>query len=410
MNIPNRWIAAFFCLLMLADAGADVSPPNAETAHEGTLSGIDVLVRDEFAPLHERRVGLITNHTGLDGRGVSTIRRLNEAPAVRLVALFSPEHGIHGKLDLPEIADGEDESTGIRVFSLYGKTRKPEPAMLEGIDTLVFDIQDIGTRFYTYISTMGLAMEAAAENGIRFVLLDRPNPINGVDVSGPVADEGRESFVAFHRLPVRHGMTVGELALMFRAERNLDLELEVIELENWDRSAYYDATGLRWVNPSPNMRSLTQALLYPGIGLLETTNLSVGRGTDTPFEVIGAPWLDGVRLARVLNGRLFPGTAFVPIEFEPDASKFAGEVCGGVNVIVTDRAAFDPLRTGFEMARQLRRLYPDAWEFEAYDRLLVNEAALEAVREARPFTEIEAGYGEGLEKFIRRRQEYLIYD
>lgn len=408
MKTTQRWIAVVMGLAMLAQVDVDVRPPMTVNVKKVLAeTGIDVLVREDFAPLEGRRVGLITNHTGIDGSGVSTARRLHEAPNVQLVGLFSPEHGLHGKLDVPEIADSEDGETGTRVFSLYGKTRKPTAAMLEGIDTLVFDIQDIGTRFYTYISTMGLAMEAAAEHGVRFVVLDRPNPINGVDVAGPVADADALSFTAYHRLPVRHGMTIGELALMFRSERNLDLELEIVKLENWDRSAYFDGTGLRWVNPSPNMRSLTQALLYPGIGLLETTNLSVGRGTDTPFEVIGAPWLDGIRQAGMLNHSGIPGVAFVPVVFTPESSKFAGEVCGGFNIIVTDRAAFDPVRTGLEIARLLRRW--KSWDVDAYTRLLANDRVLEAVRERQALESIEAGYRADLEAFMKRREAFLLY-
>ncbi|MEJ2385481.1 MAG: DUF1343 domain-containing protein, partial [Xanthomonadales bacterium] len=255
----------------------------------------------------------------------------------------------------------------------------------------------------------GLAMEAAAEHGLRFVVLDRPNPINGRDVAGPVADAGRESFTAFHRLPVRHGMTVGELARLFRAERVPDLDLEVVALEHWRRDDYFDATGLRWVNPSPNMRSLTQALLYPGIGLLETTNLSVGRGTDTPFEVFGAPWLDGVEFALTLNGLGLPGVAFVPVEFTPDASKFAGERCGGVNVIVIDRARFAPVRTGMEIAAALQRSYRGAWDIEAYDRLLVSAATLDGIRAGRPFDVLAAGWRDSLDDFLRRRAAFLLY-
>ena len=245
-----------------------------EATDGSILTGIDVLQRDGFKPLEGQKIGLITNQTGINRQGISNIQLLHEAANVNLLAIFSPEHGLFGKLDVPLIEDSEDSSTGIRVFSLYGSTRRPTADMLSGIDTLVFDIQDIGTRFYTYISTMGQAMQAAAENHVRFVVLDRPNPINGITVSGPVLDEGRESFVGFHRLPVRHGMTIGELALMFKAELNLDLELEIIQLAGWHRADYFDGTGLQWINPSPNMRNLDEAILYPGIGLLETTNLS----------------------------------------------------------------------------------------------------------------------------------------
>ena len=397
-----RTLTALMVLVMATAALADVRPP--------VLTGIDVLVRDDFAALQGRRVGLITNHTGIDRHGRTTGRLLYEAPGVELVALFSPEHGLHGRLDIPSIAHGEDDETGIKVFSLYGDTRRPLPAMLEGIDTLMFDIQDIGTRFYTYVSTLGLAMEAATEHGLRFVVLDRPNPIGGVRVAGPVADPGRESFTAFHRLPIRHGMTVGELARMFRAERVPDLDLEIVALENWRREDSYDATGLRWINPSPNMRSLTQAFLYPGVGLLETTNLSVGRGTDTPFEVFGAPWLDGVAFAATLNGLKLPGLAFVPIEFTPDASRFAAERCGGVNVIITDRARFEPVRSGIEIALALQQSYRGVWEIEAYDRLLVSAATLDAIRDGQPFAAIQAGWRGALDDFRDRRAAFLLYE
>ncbi|HEX6983740.1 MAG TPA: DUF1343 domain-containing protein, partial [Planctomycetaceae bacterium] len=284
--------------------------------------------------------------------------------------------------------------------------------MLAGLDTLVFDIQDIGARFYTYPSTMANAMRAAAEHGKRFVVFDRPNPINGVDVEGPVLDAGRESFVGFHTIAVRHGMTIGELATMYKEEHELDLDLQVIRMEGWRRADYFDATALTWVNPSPNMRSLTQATLYPGIGLLEMTNLSVGRGTDTPFEVFGAPWLDGVRLATALNERRLPGVRFVPVRFtpSPDTSKFPGEECGGVNVIVVDRAAFRPVTTGLAIAEQLRRDYPDAWETKNFDRLLMDEAVFEAVAAGKPVEEIEAGYQDELKSFLDRRGRYLLYE
>jgi uncharacterized protein YbbC (DUF1343 family) len=375
-----------------------------------TECGIDVLARDGFRQLAGRKVGLITNHTGRSRDGTSTVKLLHEAQNLTLVALFSPEHGFEGKLDVAKISDTQDAATGLKVYSLYGQTRRPTKEMLEGIDTLVVDIQDIGTRFYTYVSTMGEAMQAAAEHGKRFVVLDRPNPIGGIAVAGPMLDRGRESFVGFHRLPVRHGMTVGELALMFQGELKLNLDLQVIECEGWRRSEMFDATGLVWVNPSPNMRSLTQAFLYPGIGLLETTNLSVGRGTDTPFEVIGAPWLDGRKLAGELAARRIPGVSFVPTEFTPSSSKFSGEKCGGVNIIITNRSGFEPLRTGLEIAVALRKLYPDQWDAKAYDRLLGNKATHEAILTGKPIDEVQAAAREGLNDFLRRRMHYLIYE
>ena len=382
----------------------------AERSGKQTLTGIDVLERDGFSLLKGRRVGLIANHTGVNREGVPTARLLAEAPGVELVALFSPEHGFRGDLDVGHIADGRDAETGLCIHSLYGETRQPTPQMLEGIDTLVFDIQDIGTRFYTYISTMGLAMEAAAEHGLRFVVLDRPNPINGIDVAGPVLDPGREAFVAFHRLPVRHGMTVGELARMFDAELGLGLDLQVVPVEGWRRSDGFEETGLRWVNPSPNMRSPAEALLYPGIGLLESSNLSVGRGTATPFELLGAPWLDGERLAAHLSAQGLAGVRFEPVTFVPSSSKFAGETCRGLRFLVTDRRAFRPVRVGLALALGLRTLYPDTWEAAALDHLLRNKAVLDALLAARPLAELEAMCRPDLEAFLARRARFLLYN
>ena len=404
-------LAACLVALSLLAVGPAGAGGNSDVESPGrVLTGIDVLARDAFQALAGQRVGLITNHTGVDGQGVTTLRRLHDAPNVDLAALFSPEHGLHGRLDVARIADSEEEGSGLKVFSLYGDTRKPRSKMLDGLDTLVFDIQDIGTRFYTYISTLGLAMEAAAEAGLRFVVLDRPNPINGVDVAGPVTDPGSESFTAFHSLPVRHGMTVGELARLFRDERGLQLDLVVIRLQNWKRPMFYDATGLRWINPSPNMRSLAQALLYPGIGLLETTNLSVGRGTDTPFEVFGAPWLDERELAFRLNGLNLPGVVFVPVRFTPDASTFAGEECGGVNILVVNRETFQPVRTGIAIARVLRTAHPERWNLDAYARLLVSERTLTLLRDGAGVDDIEAVWSVELQAFRQRRARHLLYD
>ena len=391
-------------------SGKSHSLGGLEAADGSVLTGIDALERDGFNPLEGQKIGLITNQTGINRQGISNIQLLHEAANVNLLAIFSPEHGLFGKLDVPLIEDSEDTATGIRVFSLYGSTRKPTADMLGGIDTLVFDIQDIGTRFYTYISTMGQAMQAAAENHVRFVVLDRPNPINGITVSGPVLDEGRESFVGFHALPVRHGMTIGELALMFKAELKLDLELEIIPLEGWHREDYFDSTGLQWINPSPNMRNLDEAILYPGIGLLETTNLSVGRGTEKPFELMGAPWLDGELLSRELNGLDLPGVSFFPLQFTPNASKFENELCSGVSIVITDRKQFDSIRTGLEIALQLRRLYPQVWEIDAYDRLLGNMAVLDAIKSGLPYSDITGIYRDELAEFIQRRSQFLIYE
>jgi uncharacterized protein YbbC (DUF1343 family) len=373
------------------------------------LAGIDVLRRDNFGPLAGRKVGLITNQTGTTTRGESTVGLLNAASRVNLVALFSPEHGLAGKLDQARIDDQRDEATGLKVFSLYGKARVPTKEMLRGVDTIVFDIQDIGTRFYTYISTMGGAMKAAAEHQIRFVVLDRPNPIDGSTVQGPVLDEGSQSFVGYHRIAVRHGMTIGELAEMFKAEWGLDLDLITIRLEGWDRSQLFDATGRLWINPSPNMRSLTQAILYPGVGLLETTNLSVGRGTDTPFEVIGAPWIDAVTLARELNSAGLTGVRFIPIRFTPGASRYTGEECGGVNIVITNRATLHPLRTGLLLAITLRRLYPNQWDTTSLNRLLASKKTCQGILSGQSVDQLQAAYQDELDSFKQRRARYLLY-
>ncbi len=373
------------------------------------LNGIDVLQRDGFATLKGHTVGLITNQTGLNVNGVSTIRLLQEAEGVTLKALFSPEHGLEGQLDIPKISDQQDATTGLKIFSLYGETRTPTAESLAGIDTLVFDIQDIGCRFYTYVSTMGNALKAAGEHKIRFVILDRVNPIGGGDVQGPVLDEGDESFVGFHPIAVRHGMTMGELALMFRDELKLDVDLEIIPVEGWTRDQLYDQTGLAWTNPSPNMRSLTQAMLYPGVGLIEMTNVSVGRGTDTPFEVVGAPWIDGRALAAELNRADLSGVRFVPVRFVPNSSKHAKESCGGVNIIITDRGMFRPLSLGIQLMLSLKTLYADKWDTNQLNRLLSSQKTIDAVEAGHSVDEIEQLWAEELARFINRRRKYLQY-
>jgi len=393
-----------------ADAISPAGPlPTPKELHP-VLTGIDVLRRDGFKSLAGRRVGLITNQTGIARDGTSTIRLLHEAPGVDLRTLFSPEHGLQGSLDAARIADSQDARTGLRVYSLYGETRRPTPESLAGLDTLVFDIQNIGCRFYTYVSTMGEAMRrAAAEHNLRFVVLDRPNPIGGVLIEGPPIGAGRESFVAFHDMPIRHGMTVGELAEMFRAELNLKVDLEIVRMEGWRREDHFEATGLPWVNPSPNMRSLTQAFLYPGIGLLEFTNLSVGRGTPTPFELFGAPWLDGRKFVEALHRENLPGVRFRAIAFVPESSKFAGVRCGGVRIVLTDRESFRPVRTGLTIARLLKEMYPNDWQPERLDTLLRNKVVLEQVLAGVPAKEIERDGRPELDEFLKRRSRYLLY-
>jgi uncharacterized protein YbbC (DUF1343 family)/CubicO group peptidase (beta-lactamase class C family) len=372
-------------------------------------NGIDVLESQGFGLLQGQRVGLITNHTGRNLDGLNTVTVLSKAPGVKLAALFSPEHGFEGKLDIAKVDNSQDISTGLVIYSLYGETRKPTAQMLSEIDTIVFDIQDIGTRFYTYVSTMGEAMKAASEQGKKFVVLDRPNPIGGQIVSGPMLDKGQESFVAFHSLPVRHGMTIGELAKMFRDELKLQLDLTVVPCEGWTRGMTWEQTGLTWVNPSPNMRSLTQAFLYPGIGLVESTNVSVGRGTDTPFQVVGAPWISGVELAQELYRAGLPGVVFVPIEFTPASSKHANTLCKGVELIITDRDRFESVATGLALAKALRKLYPDAWETKNSNTLLRNQVIRDAILDGSLDPRFDARLSEGLFEFGQRRQNFLLY-
>lgn len=373
------------------------------------LAGIDVLERDGFKQLAGKNIGLITNHTGKNRSGRQTIDVLNKAAGVKLVALFSPEHGIRGNAD-EKVSDSKDEQTGLPIYSLYGETRRPKPEQLKGLDLLVFDIQDIGTRFYTYISTLGYVMEEAAKAGLPVVVLDRPNPIGGLDVEGPVADADKPSFTAYHPIPVRHGMTIGELAQLFNRERKINCDLRVIKMEGWQRAMWFDATNLTWINPSPNMRSLTEATLYPGVGLLETTNVSVGRGTDTPFELVGAPWIIGQQLAAALNQRRLPGVRFIPVRFKPTTSVFKGEECEGVNIVITDRAAFRPVPTGMELAVTIRHLYPDQWKVDAYGRLLVNTATLDRIKRGDAAEEIVRSWTEQLEEFRRVRAQVLLYN
>jgi len=392
-------------------AGAAIkAPAQAQSESGNVLNGIDVLARDKFAALKGRTLGLITNHTGLSREGISTIRLLHAAEGVRLKALFSPEHGLEGKLDIPKISDQKESSTGLNVFSLYGESRTPSKDSLQGLDTLVFDIQDIGCRFYTYLSTMGNAMKAASEHGLRFVVLDRVNPVGGSSVAGPILDDGVQSFVGYHTIPVRHGMTVGELAMMFREEMKLSLDLQVIPVEGWQREQLFDQTGLVWTNPSPNMRNLNQALLYPGVGLLEMTNLSVGRGTDTPFEVVGAPWIQEQDLAANLNRAGLPGIRFVPIRFTPLSTKFAQESCGGVQLLITDRSVFEPLELGIQLMCSLRALYPEQWQTKNLNRLLSSTAVQDAVVAGRRPAEIVPLWQSALREFEGRRRKYLLYE
>ncbi|MDA0813150.1 MAG: DUF1343 domain-containing protein [Verrucomicrobia bacterium] len=372
-------------------------------------NGIDVLRARNFEPLKGLRLGLITNHTGLARDVKTTIDLLHESSAVKLTALFSPEHGIRGQKD-EAVGDEKDKATGLPIYSLYQEhQRKPSAEHLKELDALVFDIQDIGCRFYTYISTMGMAMEAAAENGIQFVVLDRINPINGLSVEGPLRD-GESSFTAFHSIPVRHGMTAGELAMMFKAERDLaTLDLKVIQVEGWQRSQFQDQTGVPWVDPSPNMRSLEAAILYPGVGLPEFTNLSVGRGTRIPFELVGAPYIDSNAFAHALNAASIPGVKFLPVHFTPTASKFKDERCGGVKILLTDRNACTPVSIGAALGRTLQTHYPTQWDNKDFDKLLAHPATFDAVVKGTDLSTIQSKWEADKAAFLERRKPFLLY-
>jgi uncharacterized protein YbbC (DUF1343 family) len=308
-----------------------------------------------------------------------------------------------------KVSNTVDPKTGLKVFSLYGPTTRPTDEMMEGVDTIVYDIQDVGARFYTYITTLGYCMEAAARHKARMVVLDRPNPITGLIVDGPLADQDSLGFTAYMPMPVAHGMTVGELASMYNHEMHIGCDLSVVRLEGWKRTMWYDETGLTWVNPSPNMRNLTQALLYPGVCLLEAANVSVGRGTDQPFETFGAPWIDGRKLAGALNGADLPGLRFVPIEFTPASSKFKGQTCQGVYILVTDRSGVEPVRAGLVMAWTLKSLFGEKFQVDRVGHLLRSAEVLDALEKTRRPETLPRLWRGSLVQFKAIREAYLLY-
>jgi uncharacterized protein YbbC (DUF1343 family)/CubicO group peptidase (beta-lactamase class C family) len=372
------------------------------------MTGLDVLRGEQFKRLSGKKVALVTNHTGRARDGATTIDLLHRAPGVTLVALLSPEHGIRGVLD-EKVPSSRDERTGLLIHSLYGETRRPTAEMLSGIDTVVIDIQDVGARFYTYITTTAYVLEEAAKRGIDVVLLDRPNPVNGWQIEGPVQDDAAMGFTGYFKMPIRHALTLGELATLFNAENRIGAKLTVVRMSGWSREAWFDATGLPWINPSPNMRNLIQATLYPGIGAIEGTNISVGRGTDTPFEQIGAPWIDGVKLAERLNARRIPGVRFYPVSFTPTSSKHANQVCQGVFIIVTDRDALRPVRVGLEVASALARLHPNDFDLAKARTLLGSQVVLERIRKGDDPTAIAAGWAADEARWRLLRAKYLLY-
>ncbi len=384
------------------------SYPAGAPRNGNVQTGIDVLEAENFAPLAGLRVGLISNHTGLDAEGRRTIDALHQARGVKLVTLFSPEHGLEGTAE-ERVASTAEPTTGLPVYSLYGEVERPTDKMLEGLDALVFDIQDAGVRFYTYITTLGYSMEAAAKKGIAFYVLDRPNPLNGFSVEGPMLENDLRSFVGYFALPVRHGMTVGELAEMFNQEGKLGAKLRVIKMRDWQRRDWYDETGLRWVNPSPNLRTLAEETLYPGVALVEYANVSVGRATDTPFELLGAPWIDAKKLAAYLNAREIQGVRFLPVDFTPRQDRFEGQVCHGVQVVLLDREALDSPQMGIEIAAALFNLFPNDFQIDKTLPLLGARWVLQAIKEGHDPRRIAYHWEESLGQFRKLRAKYLLY-
>jgi uncharacterized protein YbbC (DUF1343 family) len=371
-------------------------------------TGIDVLEAEKFAPLRGKHVGLITNHTGLDAQGRTTIEELFHAQGVQLIALFSPEHGISGRAD-EKFSSSKDPTTGLMTYSLYGESLRPTDEMLSGIDTLVFDIQDAGVRFYTYTATMAYCMEEAAKRNIAFYVLDRPNLLGGDIIEGPMLDPDKTSIVAYFPMPVRYGLTIGELAQFFNAENHINCDLHVIAMKNWHRNYFFESTGIRWIPPSPNLRTVKGSIVYPGLEILQNAGVSVGRGTETPFEEFGAPWMDGGAVATALNEVHLPGLRFTDQPFIPVSGLYAGQRCGGVGVRVTDRAAVRSMRMGLEIAVLLRKLYPAKFDPAKLLVLVGNAETIQQLQTGVPPEQIVASWSDALKKFDQTRRKYFLY-
>ena len=372
-------------------------------------TGLDVLAAQKFAALRGKRVGVITNHTGLDSQGRSIVDLLAHAQGVKVVALFSPEHGLAGRKDEENIVSTKDPATGLPVYSLYGESRRPTDKMLEGIDTLVFDVQDAGVRFYTYTTTMGYCMEEAAKRKIAFYVLDRPNPIGGEVIEGPMLDADKTAFVAYYPVPVRYGLTIGELAQFYNVENHINAELHVIAMKGWHRNYYFESTGIKWQPPSPNLRTLKGSIVYPGIEILQAAKVSVGRGTQTPFEQFGAPWMDGEAVASALNARNLAGLHFVSQPFIPVAELYAGKRCGGVGIRIADRAAVRSLRLEIEIATILKKMYPEQFDVAKLITLTGNAETIRQLQDGVAPERIVESWSEDLKAFDQVRRKYFIY-
>ena len=404
---------AFLAVLCLFSSASIAAQTRAKTGkgrgHAGRVqTGLDVLEAEKFAPLRGKHVGLITNHTGLDYQERTTINVLAHAPGVQVVALFSPEHGIAGHSD-EKLASSKDASTGLPIFSLYGDHLRPTDEMLQGIDALVFDVQDAGVRFYTYTTTMAYCMEEAAKRKIAFFVLDRPNPLNGDIVEGPVLDAEKTSFVGYYQLPVRYGLTIGELAQFYNTENHINADLHVIPMRNWHRNYFFESTGLKWIPPSPNLRTLKGSLLYSGLEILQNAGVSVGRGTEAPFEEFGAPWINGEDMAEVLNAKGLPGVHFANQPFIPVSGLYAGQHCGGVSVRVTDRGALRSMRIGLEIVAALNKKYPDHFDVNKILFLVGNDSTLQQLQSGTPVNEIIASWAKDIAAYDAARRHYFLY-
>jgi uncharacterized protein YbbC (DUF1343 family) len=388
------------------------APAHGTSKHSGRAArvqtGLDVLEAQKFAALRGKHVGLITNHTGLDSQSRSTVDILTHAAGVQMVALFSPEHGLAGRND-EKIASSKDPSTGLPIYSLYGETQRPTDQMLSGIDALVFDVQDAGVRFYTYTATMAYCMEEAAKHNIAFFVLDRPNPMGGEIVEGPMLDPDKTSFVGYFPMPVRYGLTIGELAQLFNTENHIGADLHVIAMKNWHRNYFFESTGIKWIPPSPNLRTTKGSILYPGIEILQNAGVSVGRGTQTPFEEFGAPWMNGEDVAAALNVRHLPGLHFVAQPFIPIGGPYSGQRCGGVGIRITDRFTARSMRTGLEIAVILQKLYPKQFDFEKLLLLVGNADTIRQLQAGIAPEKIVASWGPSLAAFDQVRRKYFLY-
>ncbi len=397
-------------VLVLFSIGA--APADAKSKHSGRAgrvqTGIDVLEAQKFAPLRGKHVGVITNHTGLDSQGRSTVDVLSHATGVQVVALFSPEHGLAGRND-ENVPSTKDPSTGLPVYSLYGETRRPTEEMLKGIDALVFDVQDAGVRFYTYTVTMAYCMEEAAKHNIAFYVLDRPNPIGGEIVEGPMLDADKTNFVGYFPMPARYGLTIGELAQFFNGENHIGADLHVISMRNWHRNYFFESTGIKWIPPSPNLRTIKGSIVYPGIEILQSAGVSVGRGTQTPFEEFGAPWLNGDEVAAALNLRHLPGLHFVGQPFIPVVGLYSGQRCGGVAIRITDRFAVRSMRLGLEIAAILQKLYPKQFDSAKLIELVGNADAVQQLQAGVAPEKIVASWTDSLAAFDKLRRKYFLY-